>query len=162
MLNKQSSKDGIEILSSPQGIRVTHLLFADDCLIFVKANHKVGVKIRDVLHKYSRASGQKINFHKYALYFLPNCFTSMRTNIKNCLGIKEKHIIDKYLRINQIIAKSHSVILQNLLSRSHEKLNIWKQKTLSKAGRLILTQANLTAMPMHVMSCFLFPKKFHK
>lgn len=60
------------ILSSPRGFRISHLMFVDDCLVFAKANHKVASTIRDILDKYSRVSGQKVNFHELVIFFSPN------------------------------------------------------------------------------------------
>lgn len=68
----QRTKHHIGLLSSPHGLRISNLMFADDCLIFGKAS-KVGARrILKILDDFSVASGQKINFHKSSLYFSNN------------------------------------------------------------------------------------------
>ncbi|KAL8136320.1 hypothetical protein V2J09_002321 [Rumex salicifolius] len=43
------------------GPRISHLLFADDCLIFARANVHEGSILTEIFSVYERASGQKIN-----------------------------------------------------------------------------------------------------
>lgn len=52
--------------------RVSHLLLADDCLVFCKAIVSKSVKIQSVLYKYEQASGQSINRGKTNLFFSSN------------------------------------------------------------------------------------------
>ncbi|KAL0321164.1 UNVERIFIED_CONTAM: putative mitochondrial protein [Sesamum radiatum] len=54
--------------SAPQ---VSHLLFADDTLIFCQATTAALQVIREVLEKYGRASGQLINLAKSSIVCSP-------------------------------------------------------------------------------------------
>ena len=54
--------------SKVSGIRIalgaptlTHLLFADDIIIFMKANSKDIYELMNILNKYQLASGQRVN-----------------------------------------------------------------------------------------------------
>lgn len=51
---------------------VTHLFFADDSLIFFKASMEEGVRVKECLNLYEKASGKTIKFAKLALYLSPN------------------------------------------------------------------------------------------
>lgn len=56
----------------PRQISITHLFFADDSVIFFKAEERGANEIREILWKYERASGQLINKEKSTISFSPN------------------------------------------------------------------------------------------
>ncbi|KAL0427401.1 UNVERIFIED_CONTAM: hypothetical protein Slati_2914900 [Sesamum latifolium] len=51
---------------------VSHLLFADDNLIFCQATEEALLCIKDILLSFEQASGLKINLHKSAMVFSRN------------------------------------------------------------------------------------------
>lgn len=51
---------------------VTHLFFADDCLLFCKATDQECQKLTDILELYEAASGQKVNANKSSVFFNHN------------------------------------------------------------------------------------------
>ncbi|XP_027152248.1 uncharacterized protein LOC113752330 [Coffea eugenioides] len=51
---------------------LTHLFFADDSIIFCKANKNEAVEIMKVLKTYENASGQLVNLDKSAVFFTKN------------------------------------------------------------------------------------------
>ena len=55
------------------GPKISHLFFADDSLIFCRAQVKDVRKIQEVLGKDERASDQKINSNKTTLFFQSEC-----------------------------------------------------------------------------------------
>lgn len=52
---------------------ISHLLFADDCLIFTQASKKGADQVAAILDDYNRGSGQLVNKNKSAVFFSPNC-----------------------------------------------------------------------------------------
>jgi hypothetical protein len=48
---------------------VSHLLFADDCLVFTQASERGGQRLQDILQLYQRGSGQMVNLAKSAIFF---------------------------------------------------------------------------------------------
>lgn len=47
-----------------QCLAISHILFADDTLVFSKASIIAAGRLLSILYGYSVASGQRINFHK--------------------------------------------------------------------------------------------------
>ena len=48
---------------------ISHLLFADDCLLFTQASEKGSQRLMDILNLYQRGSGQLVNMSKSANFF---------------------------------------------------------------------------------------------
>jgi hypothetical protein len=155
----QRTKNHVGILTSPFGFRVSNLMFADDCLIFSRASSTAARNIFKVLHQFSAASGQRINFHRSSLYFSPKVSSLDKNTIVNIPGIQHRATIGKYLGIHNIIFWKDPVNAKELLLRISNKLSGWKSSTLSWAGRLTLIKSNLSGMSNHVMSCFKCPHK---
>ena len=57
------------IKSSRQGVCISHLLFADDSLLFCRATVEECQRLLDLLEIYKAASGQAINRQKTSLFF---------------------------------------------------------------------------------------------
>lgn len=56
---------------------ISHLLFADDCLIFSKANITQSKNLLKLLEDYGSTSGQMIKFFKYGIFFTPHIGNSL-------------------------------------------------------------------------------------
>lgn len=54
------------------GPKVSHLFFADDSLVFCKAEVEECRKVKDILRWYEEVSGQSINLQKSSISFSPN------------------------------------------------------------------------------------------
>jgi len=65
-------KSGIGIKISPRDQKIPCLMFADDCLIFSKANYSTCCKLKVILDDFCEVSRQMITFHKYSLTFSSN------------------------------------------------------------------------------------------
>ena len=65
---------------------VTHLLFADDSILFCKASAGECRELKVLLQKYEDASGQKINIDKSSIFFSPNTALEVREEIFATLG----------------------------------------------------------------------------
>nr|XP_023924073.1 uncharacterized protein LOC112035482 [Quercus suber] len=68
---------------------ISHLLFANDSLVFCQAKREEMQVISDVLALYAVASGQCINFEKSSVYFSSNTSREQMDWIKNALRVRE-------------------------------------------------------------------------
>jgi len=76
---------------------VSHLLFADDSLLFFCANAENAQEINDVMNIYCRASGQQINMDKSSIHFAKGVSNRTREEIKNILNVQNESLSEKYL-----------------------------------------------------------------
>ena len=74
------------VLSSQQGVRISHLLFSNDTLLFCQATVDECQRLLDLLGKYEAASGQAINRQKKTLFFSKNTRREVRNDIQQMLG----------------------------------------------------------------------------
>lgn len=76
---------------------LSHLFFADDSIMFLKATEQNCIAVESILTSYCHASGQVVNFEKSSVYFSPNTPHQLRENVGYVLHV---NIIDnpgKYL-----------------------------------------------------------------
>ncbi|XP_042953063.1 uncharacterized mitochondrial protein AtMg01250-like [Carya illinoinensis] len=69
------AKKKVAISSVPMGkgpTQISHLFFADDSLIFCKANSLEWSRLMEILNQYECASGQVLNKEKSSIYFSKN------------------------------------------------------------------------------------------
>ena len=75
---------------------ITHLLFADDSLILMKADMKNADTLRNVLFAYCNASGQLVSVEKSRIFFSPNTKVEDKAQICTILNIMTEPLNDKY------------------------------------------------------------------
>ena len=134
--------------------KITHLFFADNSLLFCKANSQECQNLIDILQLYEAASGQKINADKSSVFFSNNTLDDRRSEVLNMLGPMQDTRHKKYLRLPLIIGKSKVKIFAEIKERVERKLSGWKKKMLSVGGREILIKVFAQAIPTYTMSCF--------
>ncbi|KAL8126450.1 hypothetical protein AgCh_013655 [Apium graveolens] len=138
---------------------VSHILFADDSLIFLHANELVAGKFLSILEEYCEASGQQINFGKSSVIFSPNTSNDLKGKILEVLKIPESSEKGKYLGVPAVFGKNKLEMFNYIKERALKKMQGWKQKLISQAGREILIKHVVQAIPSYSMSCFLLPQK---
>lgn len=158
-LTTSNPKTNVGILSSPKGLKISNLVFVDDCLLFAKAIIRGAKTILNILNAFTKAAGQQVNFHKSSLYFSQNTSSQLRNDMVQVLQIQHKTTIGKYLGIHSIVFLKNPINENELIKRVKQKLSGWKANTLSKAGRITLIKSNLSGMPNHVMFCFKCPSR---
>jgi ribonuclease HI len=144
--------------TSPKGPRLNHLFFADDSLLFCKATSGEWCRLSNLLEQYEKASGQKLNKEKTSIFFSRNTSQEAKDCILQLSGIPATQRYDKYLGLPALVGKSRVREFQSIKERVWKRLNDWKTKFLSQAGKEILIKAVIQAIPTYSMSVFLLPK----
>ncbi|XP_059437358.1 uncharacterized protein LOC132170396 [Corylus avellana] len=137
---------------------ISHLLFADDVIIFSKANVSEAQVILNCLNTYSAWSGQHINLAKSAVLFSKNCSLSRKSSINGILNLAQIPAQGKYLGIPLFLHSKKQDSFIDLKDRIFAKFSGWKARLLSQAARTTLIKSVANAIPTYVMSLFLLPK----
>jgi hypothetical protein len=154
-INKMERAGGVSGLPLTRGgTRLTHLFFADDSLLFCKADEVEWYCIQKVLVDYEKASGQKLNRSKTSLFFSRNTTEEIRSQILSITGINSTQRYEKYLGLPAIIGRSKVSSLSGIKGRIWEKMQGWKEKFLSHAEKEILLKAVVQAIPTYTMTRF--------
>ena len=106
---------------------VTHLLFADDSIIYCKASEQESREVLSILQKYEEASGQKINTDKSSMFFSRNTKEEKREEMKDILGSMQDTQPKKYLVLASMIGRSKKQVLNEIKERVGKNLMGWKE-----------------------------------
>ena len=156
---KCSQKRWAPVKSSQGGIAFSHLMFADDIVLFAKADHMNCLTIREVLDDFCSKTGQTISAAKSRVYFSPNVGGDIRESFCDTLGFASTPNLGKYLGIPIKHPGATSQDYNFILDRVKNKLAGWKANLLSPAGRAVLIQASSSTIPAYVMQCSLLPNR---
>lgn len=133
---------------------VSHLLYADDSLILIRANQENAAHLQSILQLYESVSGQTINKEKSAILFSSNTRDCRRAEVKLAIQISKETMNDRYLGLPVHVGVSRSATFKYLKDRIFHKIQGWKEKMLSRAGKEILIKAVAQAIPTFAMGCF--------
>jgi hypothetical protein len=137
---------------------IHHLLFADDLLIFGKATPKEAHNIHECLEKYCLWSGQSINSGKSSINFSKNTNPSTIALILDFLPYTPNPANSTYLGLPILFGNSKKDAFQFIIDRVTTRMDGWRAKSLSQAGRLMLIKSVAATIPSYAMSSFLIPK----
>ncbi|KAL0449049.1 UNVERIFIED_CONTAM: putative mitochondrial protein [Sesamum latifolium] len=159
LIRKAESEGTIEgVAVSRTAPSVSHLLFADDMLIFCQATKEALSNLQLVLTSFEAASGLMINKEKSAMVFSSNVESGSRAALANFLGVTVALKHDRYLGLPTVTGRSKKELFKEIKERIWKKLNTWSSKQLSQAGRAVLLKTVLQTIPTYAMICFRFPE----
>ncbi|CAL2259470.1 unnamed protein product [Prunus armeniaca] len=141
---------------------LSHLMFADDTLIFLKASTQNCRNLIMLLNAYCYASGQQVNFSKSTLFFSPHTPMHLRESLCNIFGMPEVEDPGNYLGLPTVWGRAKKNALSYIKDRILCKVDRWKQQLISQAGREVLIKAVAQAVSTYPMNIFLFPLTFYK
>jgi len=143
--------------TSLRGLRLNHLFFADNSMSFCKANSVEWRRLFKILGIYEAGSGQKINIQKTTIFFSRNTSAEKREEILSLSGLTEANRIDIYLGLLCLVGESRVQAFNSIKDRIWRKLQDWKVKFLSQAGKEILLKAMIQAIPTYNISVLQLP-----
>ena len=140
-----------------RGPKLTHLLFADDSLLFCRATMEECGKVLELLSKYEEASGQKVNKSKTSIFFSKTTNAEVKRDIKEAWGVSEIMHYERYLGLPSFVGKGKKASFNYIKEKVWRKLQGWEGKLLSQAGREVLIKLVIQAIPTYTMGCLKIP-----
>ena len=137
--------------SAGRSLIVSHLLFADDTLIFCDANIDQMLILRMVLIWFEAVSSLKVNLGKSELVAV-GAVHNMDLLVV-VLGCKQGSPM-KYLGLPLGAKFKDKSIWNPILEKMERKLAGWKKLYLSKVGRVTLIKSTLSNNPTYFLSLF--------
>ncbi|KAI5323870.1 hypothetical protein L3X38_032943 [Prunus dulcis] len=98
----------------PSGMRITHLFFADDSVLFCKAEEQEVRNMKSILDCYERGSGQAINYDKSSIFFSHNCPMRTRRQVVDILKVQQKDGFGRYLGLTADFGASKRAVFDEV------------------------------------------------
>uniref|UniRef100_A0A2N9GTN8 Reverse transcriptase domain-containing protein n=1 Tax=Fagus sylvatica TaxID=28930 RepID=A0A2N9GTN8_FAGSY len=160
LIEKQLSERRINgVKASIGGPAITHVMYADDIILFSKTNKKETTILNQCLDTYCTWSGQIVNRNKSGLVFSKYTPKPTIRHTKHLLQMKTLKKDAIYLGAPLFLSKASVRDFQFLKERLEAKLMGWRSKCLSWAGRCTMIKSVAQALPTYVMSTFELPNK---
>ncbi|XP_062103477.1 uncharacterized protein LOC133814546 [Humulus lupulus] len=140
-----------------RGVKVSHLFFVDDNIMFLNADGNGSRALKDILHRYTTASGQMVNFSKSEVCFGSKVDDKTKREIAEIFEVKTTEHFEKYLGIPGLVGRSKRETFKPIKDRIWNKIKGWKRSLFSAAGKEILIKVVVQAMPTYAMNCFRLP-----
>ena len=136
---------------------VSHLLFADDTLLFFRAVPEQAEAIKAMLQTYGRCTGQQINPTKCSIMFREKGQAESQEQVCTILQIDKPVFDAKYLGLLTPLGRVKGTRFQHLKERLSKRLKDYTERNMSVAAKEVLIKAVAQALPTYSMSVFKLP-----
>lgn len=129
-------------------LRVSHLPYADDIVVFCIGSKTEVRKVLGFLKHYEQVSGQKISFEK------SNIFVGKRANgpmLHNLTGFNLKEMPFFYLGAHIAVGRKRIELFNPLIEKIRGKISGWRLNMLTQGGRLVLIKSVLASMSIFLL-----------
>nr|XP_025692546.1 uncharacterized protein LOC112794781 [Arachis hypogaea] len=156
--HKVSQGSWIAVSVSRHGPKISHLMFADDLLLFCKATKTQVTEVMKTLDMFTQASGLKVNIHKSKAQCSKNVSARRKEVLSGIFSIRFCQYLGRYLGVNIGHDRASRKMAQEVIDKIQRKLASWKGCLLNKAARLCLVNAVMASIPVYNMQVSLLPK----
>ena len=134
-------------------VKLCILQFADDTLFLCEDFFNNVMSMKSILRSFDLAPGLKINFHKSKLTDI-----NVHRNALECytktLNCAQMGIPFKYLGLEVGGNPRKKKLWESILNKLKVRLNMWKERFLSIAGRVFLIKYVITTVSLFYLSLF--------
>ncbi|CAJ2640848.1 unnamed protein product [Trifolium pratense] len=110
-----------------------------------------------ILKTYEEAAGQEIHLTKSEVYFSRNLSTADQEDLSKIMGVRHVLGTGNYLGLPSMIGRKKKQVFAYIKDRVWKRINSWRGRALSRAGKEVMIKSVLQAIPSYVMSVYLLP-----
>lgn len=141
-----------------KGLNLTHLIFADELLVFSNGSLASLTAMQTVLHNFYLITGLKLNVEKLEI-FISGMLESQAQILLAGTSFKKGQLPVRYLGVPLTSGKLSSKDCQALTKRITKRLSSWSTQSLSYSGRLQLINSVIHNMMNYWCMHFILPMK---
>ncbi|GJW73852.1 putative reverse transcriptase domain, reverse transcriptase zinc-binding domain protein [Tanacetum coccineum] len=138
-------------------LQIVNICFADDLFMFCRGELESAKLILDALDEFQKSSGLTPSIPKSTAYFCNVC-NHVKQDILSIMPFAEGTLPVKYLGVPLISSRLFNRDCKILVERVTNRIEDWKNKSLSFAGRLQLCKSVLSSMQVYWASVLVIPK----
>jgi hypothetical protein len=142
-------------------LRLTHLCFADDLLIFTEASLRSVHTIKATLSKFENLFGLKANSSKSS-FFYSGVSDRLKQLLLDDLKMNVRILLVRYLGVPFISTRLTAVNCGVMLEKVIVHIDSWLSRNLSYAGRLQLLTSVIYSLQVYWTCIFILPKSVIK
>ncbi|GJT31559.1 putative reverse transcriptase domain, reverse transcriptase zinc-binding domain protein [Tanacetum coccineum] len=135
-----------------------NLCFADDLFLFAHGDVNSATVIKEALDEFKDASGLTPSMPKSTAYFC-NVLNHTKLAILHVPPFEEGRLPVKYLGVPLVSSRLIFRDCKELIEKVQNRINDWKNKSLSITGRLQLIQSVMGSMHLFWASVFMLPTR---
>ncbi|XP_010419047.1 PREDICTED: uncharacterized protein LOC104704705 [Camelina sativa] len=161
MLNKAAENGHFQYHPGCEDVKLTHLFFADDLLIFLEGSMDSLRGVMTILETFEKLSGLGMNIVKTSM-FCSELSDDTLDQISSTFNLTPSPLPIRYLGLPLCSRKLSVKDCDPLLSKIRMKMNSWTHMFLSLDGRLILLSTVISGIINFWTSAFFLPKQVIK
>ncbi|KAF1892117.1 hypothetical protein Lal_00036473 [Lupinus albus] len=160
--NMHVAEGKLNPISGPSGLKTpSHVLYADDILIFCKGLKSNLLALKSLIHDYATASGQHVNLAKCKFYTSSKDARRIQ-KLSEILGFNAGSLPFNYLGVPLFKGKPGRIHLQPIVDRIIAKLATWKGLSLSIMGMVELVKSVIHSMLAFSFHIYAWPASLIK
>ncbi|GJW63854.1 hypothetical protein Tco_0115738 [Tanacetum coccineum] len=141
-----------------EDLELINLCFADDLFLFSHGDDKSAKVIMEALNEFKFASGLVPSLPKSTAYFC-NVLNYTKIAILQIMPFEEGSLPVKYLGVPLVPSRLVYKDCKELIEKVEGRINDWKNKSLSIAGRLQLIHSVIASLHVYWASMFVLPSR---